>query len=367
MDRAGVLTAYRARVSAGRLSPDAAQEAAAARLDALASALSARSSLFGGRKPVRGLYLWGGVGRGKSMLMDLFFEHARDTARRRVHFHAFMQEVHAGLAQARQSGARDPLAVVTAAIAREARLLCFDEVQVTDIADAMVLGRLLDGLLARGSVIVATSNRPPDDLYRDGINRALFLPFVERLKAELDVVELTAARDYRLERLTGAPVWITPLGPATSAQLEAIFTDLSVCAEPRPLSLTVQGRTLSLPRTCAGIIASDFATLCASALGPADYLAIAAHAQTLILDGVPVLTPARRNEAARFVTLIDALYEARAKLIAAAAAPPDALYPQGDGAFEFQRTVSRLHEMASVEYLGLPHQGLGVAVMAARA
>jgi cell division protein ZapE len=357
-----VREAYEACISGGRLNADPGQATIAAKLDDLAVRLTEGRGLFGRRKSVRGLYIWGGVGRGKSMLMDLFFRHAPVEAKRRVHFHDFMQAVQDEIHAERAKGSDDAVAPVARRIADETRLLCFDEFQVSDIADAMVLKRLFEGLLERKVVVVSTSNRVPDALYKDGLNRQLFLPFIDLLKSELDVVEIDAARDYRLERLTEAPVWYTPLGEGATAALDHAWQRLTLGAEPQPHTLTVKGRKVELRETAAGVIRSTFARLCERPLGPADYLAIAAHAHTLILDGVPVLTAEKRNEAKRFVTLIDTLYEARAKLVAAAAAEPEALYPEGDGSFEFQRTVSRLFEMRSSEYLGAEHVLLPEAV-----
>ncbi|MEZ5937854.1 MAG: cell division protein ZapE [Hyphomonadaceae bacterium] len=363
-----VKSLYNQRLDDGRLSPDPAQAEAIERLDDLAAALGARGGLFGfGRaRPPRGLYIWGEVGRGKSMLMDLFFSAASVTKKRRVHFHAFMLETHAFIhewrrmshadrrrhpAYVREAG-DDPIAPAARAVANDARLLCFDEFHVTQIADAMILGRLFDNLFDMGVTVVATSNRAPDDLYRDGVNRQLFLPFIGRLKRELDVLELKSARDYRLERLTAAPVYYSPLGAEADQAMNAAFARLTAGARPEPETVDVQGRPLKVPRQASGVARFSFADLCAKPLGAADYLTLARHYHTLLLDHVPVLSPDRRNEAARFVTLIDALYETRTKLVVSADAGPDDLYPSGDGAFEFERTASRLHEMRSVDYLG---------------
>jgi cell division protein ZapE len=250
-----------------------------------------------------------------------------------------------------QSRGDDPLVPVAALIADSARLLCFDELQVTDIADAMILGRLFEALFERGVVLVATSNRPPDDLYKDGLNRQLFLPFVDMLKTRLDVVAVRGPVDFRLDRLRGAQVYFTPLDAAAEAAFDALWTDLLGGAAETGATIEVLGRQLRLPRAAGGQLRASFASLCATALGPQDYLAIAARFHTVFLEAVPVMTPERRNEARRFVTLIDALYEADAKLVALAAAEPDQLYRTGDGAFEFERTASRLQEMRSADYL----------------
>ncbi len=362
---------YSERLAAALILPDAAQTDAAARLDRLADALNApRDWLgFGERKTPRGLYLWGAVGRGKSMLMDLFFEAAPVRAKRRVHFLDFMQETHAFIFEWRKlsqserrrspdhvpGAGEDPIAPAAKHIAEAATLLCFDELHVTDIADAMILGRLFDQLFDRGVVVVATSNRRPDDLYRNGINRQLFLPFIDRLNTEMDVFELAAARDYRLDRLTEAPVYYSPLGHEVDAAMDAAFARQISGAAVTPAVIDVQGRRLEIPAQAAGVARFTFDELCARPLGAADYLAIARHYHTVLLDRVPRLDPDRRNEAARFVTLIDALYEAKTKLVMSAAVEPDDLYPAGDGSFEFQRTASRLHEMRSTVYLGAEH------------
>ncbi|MBI1339466.1 cell division protein ZapE [bacterium] len=366
-----MLSIYRQRIEVGELSPDPAQEAVAVRLDALAAAMHRleRPGVFGlGRSreaPPKGLYIWGGVGRGKSMLMDLFHRTTQVTDRRRVHFHDFMLETHAfihawrGLSGAdrkrhpafvRDAG-DDPIAPAAKAIRDRARLLCFDEFHVTSIADAMILSRLFGHVFDRGVVMVATSNRRPRDLYHNGINRELFLPFVDRLEREMDVIELPAARDYRLDRLAAAPVYYTPLGPEADARMDEAFARITGGAPIQPAFIEAQGRRTDIPVHADGCARASFADLCARPLGAADFLALARRFHTVLLDRTPLLTPDRRNEAARFVTLIDALYETRTKLVMSAAAPPEALYPAGDGAFEFQRTASRLHEMRSQAYL----------------
>ncbi|HBH42874.1 MAG: cell division protein ZapE [Hyphomonas sp.] len=362
-----VIERYEARISDGQLMPDPVQAEAAAALDDLAHRLANRKTggWFSKAETVTGLYMWGGVGRGKSMLMDLFFEHAPVEARRRVHFHEFMAEVHDRLdawrklsederkrSEWRVKGAGDdPIAPVAKQIASEANLLCFDEFQVTQIADAMVLARLFEALFERHVTVVATSNRHPNDLYKDGINRPLFLPFIEHLKANCDVMELASERDYRLDRLIEAPVWYAPLGGESERALDQAWDRLTLGAEPQHCVLTVKGRKLEVHREAAGVARFTFEELCARPLGSRDYLAIAANFNTVILSGIPTLGPENRNEAARFVSLIDAFYEAKVKLVASAAAEPEELYPEGDGSFEFERTVSRLHEMRSTDYL----------------
>lgn len=318
--------------------------------------LRPRAGLFGRfarpLAPPKGLYLWGGVGRGKSMLMDLFAVSVDITAKRRVHFHAFMQEMHRGMHEARKKGAEDALAPVAARVAAEARLLCFDEMQVNDITDAMIVGRLFEMLLADGVVIVTTSNRPPEDLYKDGLNRALFLPFVALVQTQLDVLELQSPTDYRQHRLAGAQVYFTPAGQAANMAISGIWADLTGGAVAGPLALAVNGRAVELPAFANGVARASFWDLCARPLGPADYLAIASAVRVLILEDVPQLSSSNYNEAKRFVTLIDALYERRVRLVCSAAEVPERLYIEGAGSFEFERTASRLREMQAADWGG---------------
>ena len=323
---------------------------------------SALTSLFSPRVPApKGMYVHGGVGRGKTMMMDLFFDQVRVEPKQRVHFHEFMQDVHARVHQRRQShskgfvGDGDPIPPVADDIARRGRLLCFDEFQVTDITDAMILGRLFTALFKRGIVVVATSNRHPDTLYEGGLNRPLFLPFIAMLKDRMEVVSLDGETDYRLKHLNGTPVYYTPLGPPTDAQIQGIWTRLTNSQEGDPASLEVQGRVLEVPQAAKGVARFSFADLCEKPLGVADFLKVAHHFHTVILERIPVLGPEKRNEARRFVNLIDSLYNYKVKLIASAAAQPDAIYPAGDGTFEFARTVSRLFEMQSDGYMALGH------------
>lgn len=355
-----VLAKLKACIAAGELEEDPAQIEASKKLDALLNRLERRpepgllGKLFGKRPaPVKGLYLWGGVGRGKSMLMDWFFEQAPIVAKQRVHFHAFMLDVHARINNRRTSEDNDgdPIAPVAKTIAKDAELLCFDEFHVTDITDAMILSRLFDALWAEGVIVVATSNRAPEDLYEHGLNRALFVPFIERMKNHLIIHEFAGETDHRLRQLEAAPVYYAPLDEAAEAGIEAAWQRLIGGASPRETVLSVQGRELILKQTAAGTARAGFARLCDNTLGAADYLRLAHAFQTLILENVPQMGPDSRNEAKRFVTLIDALYETRTKLIMSAEVEPKDLYQAGDGVFEFERTVSRLMEMRSHAYL----------------
>ena len=358
-----VLSAYEALVRAGELRPDPEQAAAARRLDALAMELEhpRHAGLFRRRVvPARGLYLWGDVGRGKSMLMDLFYARVAVERKRRVHFAEFMLEVHEMMRAWREADPGDPIPKVARDLAQDARLLAFDEMMVTNSPDAMILSRLFTALIEGGMTVVATSNRAPAELYKDGLNREHFLPFIALIGQRLDVVALNGPVDYRRDRLGVQDTWLTPNGPAATAQLSAAFFRLTDyrpedAANVPSEDLTVQGRVLHVPKALKGVAVFSFKRLCAQARGGADYLAIARRYHTVILVGVPVLGPEMRNEAARFVSLIDALYEHKVKLLAAADAEPDRLYPAGDGRFEFARTVSRLEEMRSEAYLAQGH------------
>jgi cell division protein ZapE len=351
---------YRSALANGALKPDAAQRAAAEKLSSLAKLMARYRpggfSFFGKKAAPRGLYLWGDVGRGKSMLMDLFFEEAAIAPKCRVHFNAFMADVHGRLhAERAKVGASDPIPIVAAGLAAEARLLCFDEFQVTDVADAMILGRLFEQLLELGTVIVATSNVAPDRLYEGGLNRQLFLPFIALIKERLDAVELNGPTDYRLHRLSGHPVYLTPLSPETDAAMDAAWRRLTDCAQGKPARLTVFGRSLLVPEAARGVARFSFTDLCEKPLAAADYLEIARNFHTVLIDHIPVLSAAERDAARRFVLLIDTLYDRNVKLIASAQALPSSLYTDGDGTDAFRRAASRLAEMQSEDYLKRGH------------
>ncbi|GAB4299460.1 MAG: cell division protein ZapE [Roseovarius sp.] len=344
---------YHRLVTEGALARDDAQLAVLARLERIRAALAAPRRTGWLRRPPpppRGLYLWGGVGRGKSMLMDLFVD-SLDVPHRRVHFHAFMQEIHAGMHAARARGVEDALAPVAASVARQVRLLAFDEMQITDITDAMIVGRLFEALFAAGVVVVTTSNRAPDDLYRDGLNRQLFLPFIDLIKAHMEVHEMAGDTDHRRRMLAGRTTYFTPADGTAHARIEALWQEMTR-GTAAPHRLLVKGREVIIPAFHNGLARASFYDLCAAALGPADYLALAAITRLLVLENIPRLSRSNFNEARRFVTLIDALYEARAGLICTAAAEPEYLYVEGEGSFEFARTASRLREMQSPGWAG---------------
>jgi cell division protein ZapE len=360
--------AYDARLAQGDIRPDPAQAAALAALVRLEEDLAQAepnglAAFFKKPESQRGVYLVGPVGRGKSMLMDLFYETSAVAKKRRTHFHVFMGEVHrlidawrkgdtaARKARFGQSKGDDPIPPIAEVIADEARLLCFDEFQVTDIADAMILGRLFEALFARGVTLVATSNRPPDALYKDGINRQLFLPFIELLKEKTELVSVAGPHDYRLDRLRAAGTWFSPNDPDNQRGFAGLWRDMLGGEAEVGETLEVLGRKVHLPHAEGGMVRASFASLCSVALGPNDYVAIAERFHTVFLEDVPKLTANRREEARRLVILIDALYEAHARLIVLAEAEPFDLYPAGDGAFEFERTASRLQEMRSADWL----------------
>jgi cell division protein ZapE len=359
------LARYDARTQAGSLSHDPAQREAMLRLDALAQSFgkSRETGLIGRLLAARkespaGLYLWGEVGRGKSMLMELFFESVPESSKRRIHFHAFMLDVHRRLHAFRQSGEQDVLPRVVEDIAGETRLLCLDEFQVTDVTDAMILARLFTGLFDAGVVVVMTSNRHPRDLYHGGLQRDQFLKFVALAEQKMQIIALHSPTDYRLKQLRAmTTMFFHPLGDAADAFLVASWAVLTDGATSSELELEVQGRRVLIEKYHAGIAWLTFDELCARPLGANDYLELARVCHTVLLQNIPKLRIEDRNEAKRFVTLIDALYEHHVRLIATADTAPEDIYPSGDGSFEFQRTVSRLHEMQSERYLAQEHEG----------
>ena len=367
----GLLSRYEELIAAGELQPDPDQRRAAERLDRLQKDLEAErpgggflSRLFGSKDeaPPQGVYMWGGVGRGKSMLMDLFVQTLGIPEKRRAHFHEFMLEVDRRMKAARDTGQGQPVRHVAKAIAEDVRCLAFDEMVVTNTADAAIMGRLFTALICdEGVSIVTTSNRPPSDLYKDGLNRSLFLPFIDLVEAELDVVPLNGPTDYRLDRLGDIATWHTPLGEEATAQGREAFFRLTDYA-PEDADHVPSGdldlgggRTLHVPKSFKGVGVFSFKRLCGENRGAADYLAIAHAFHTVIVVGIPRLSPDNRNEAMRFTKLVDALYENGVKLFATAAAEPEDLYTSGDGAFEFERTVSRLMEMQSADYMARGH------------
>lgn len=370
-----IASRYASMVAEGRIDPDPAQKEIVERLARLTERLeahrlarkgSALGWLFGKKEsaePIRGLYLWGSVGRGKTMLVDLFHDSLNVQRKRRAHFHAFMADVHARIHDWRQRAKRgevkgeDPIQPIAEQLADEAWVLCFDEFSVTDIADAMILGRLFQSLFARGVVIVATSNVEPSRLYHNGLNRQLFLPFIALIEKQMQVVRLDARTDYRLEKLQGHPVYYSPADAAAKGAIDKLFEELSEGQHAAARRIDLGGRFLEIPLAAGGVARGSFADFCEKPLGSIDFLALARNFHTLILEGIPRIDPEKRNDAKRFITLIDILYEHHVKLIASAEAEPQHLYhaPSGHVAFEFDRTVSRLIEMRSESYLALPH------------
>ncbi|QMU59961.1 MAG: cell division protein ZapE [Boseongicola sp.] len=352
-----ITQAYRAKIAGSELTTDPAQEALLPELDRIAVTVAAvpeKGSSLGWvfakkAEPIKGLYLWGGVGRGKSMMMDLFYDAAKIKRSRRIHFHAFMQEVQAALHVARQTGVDDAIKPVADDMADGVRLLCLDEMQITDIADAMIVGRLFERMFERGVTVVTTSNRVPDDLYKDGLNRALFLPFIDTIKERMNVLQLISPKDYRQDRLEGEQVYFYPVNSGSRASVDAMWKDLSG-GQSQELVLSVNGRKVSVPTYANGVARVQFHDLCGQPLGPADYLALAEAVKVLILEDIPRLGSENYNQARRFVTLVDALYEAKVRLIATAADVPEHLYIEGEGSFEFERTASRLREMQSADW-----------------
>jgi len=367
-----------ARRAAGEVHPDPVQERVVLRLQAVYDRLSAaaaehpakpgllaRLGLVRAPKPPdgpHGLYIWGPVGRGKSMLMDLFFADAPVAKKRRVHFHEFMLEVQARLHNRREKLAAegappeaDTIVPIAREIAEETRLLCFDEFQVTNIADAMILARLFETLFGEGITVIATSNRKPDDLYKDGLQRDRFLPFIDLIKERLEILELGGEHDYRLDRLRNFDAYLTPSGAWANAKLDEAFRALSGGADGEPRVLRTQGRDVDIPRAAPGVAMAHYLDWCAKPMGAADFLCIAEHFHTVIVADIPKMGPDSQDKASRFVTMIDTFYEKKVKFLCSAATAPSGLYVEGDGAFEFQRTVSRLMEMQSPEYLALEH------------
>jgi cell division protein ZapE len=365
---------YRALVSSGAIEPDAAQAEAAEALADLEQRLAnykpvRKQGLLGrlfadkDAGPPRGLYVHGEVGRGKTMLMDLFFQHSSVVHKRRAHFHEFMAEVHERIYGYRQNIARgeiadgDVIALTAASIFDEAWLLCFDEFHVTDIADAMILGRLFTKLFDLGTVVVATSNVAPEDLYKGGLNRALFLPFIAQISGHMDVLRLDARTDFRLEKLAGVKMWLVPSDPAADAALDKAWARMTGNARCKPRDISIKGRVLHVPCSADGVARFSFADLCEKPLAASDYLRLAHDYHTIMIDRIPVMDYPERNAAKRFISLIDTLYDNAVKVMASAEADPMSLYLATDGheANEFKRTSSRLIEMSSESYLALPH------------
>lgn len=365
---------YAARVAAGKIESDPGQLRAVERLARLESELreyrpAQKSGALGwlmarrNGPPPHGLYLWGGVGRGKTMLMDLFFDGTATPKKRRVHFHEFMADVHARIQDFRHRlkygdiKEGDPIHLTAEAIAQETTLLCFDEFAVTDIADAMILGRLFGLLFERDLILVATSNVPPSELYKDGLNRTLFLPFIHLLEERLEVVHLEARADFRLEKLADINVWHVPADAKAHAAIDLAWKNLAGPDGGAAMELSHLGRAIHVPKAGGGAARFTFADLCEAPLGASDFVSIARTFHTLVVENIPVIRPEQKNEGKRFILLIDTLYDSAVKLIASAAAEPDGLYPGEDGfeAFEFHRTASRLTEMRSETYLALPH------------
>ncbi|MDH5773261.1 MAG: cell division protein ZapE, partial [Rhodospirillaceae bacterium] len=367
----GPLSQYREQIGSGKIRPDQTQALAVEKLQSLHNALKSYEPLTGEQgwrerfgiarrreSAPQGLYFYGGVGRGKSMLMDLFFEQAPLKAKRRVHFHAFMQEVHTRMAGFRVAEIKvaDPINSVAQAIAKGANLLCLDELQITDITDAMIVGRLFEGLFKNGVVVVATSNRPPRDLYKDGLQREQFIPFIMLIESKMDLLALDGPIDYRLEHMRALDVYMTPNDALAQKKLEAAFERLTHGHQPHQAVITVQGRKVEIPKAVEGVAMVSFTDICGRPLGAADYIEISRRYHTLIMSGIPRMNGEMKDVARRFITLIDALYEGHVKFICSADGEPNELYSDGEGAFEFERTSSRLVEMQSESYIEMDHE-----------
>ena len=346
---------YSEKINDGELREDAAQVIVAAQLNRLAKTLETREQrgaigkFLNKNGAPKGIYIYGDVGRGKTMLMDLFFASLNVRAKQRIHFHAFMQDIHRRR-QALKDG--NVVAQIARDLAKQAQVLCLDEMQISDIADATIVGRLFQALMALGTVIVTTSNLPPDQLYKDGLNRNLFLPAIKLMKTNFDVVSLASPTDYRLGRVKAWESFVTPLGPKADAHVQKIWERLTEVPKGEPVEIPILGRNLHVPESAHGCARFSFAELCEAPLGPPDYLALAANFQTIFVEDIPALKTSQRNEAKRFVLLIDTLYDARVHLVASSAQPPERIYPHGDHRFEFARTVSRLQEMQSAAWWG---------------
>ena len=350
-----LLEAYTEKIKSGELRSDAGQAEIVSHLDHLAQKLEAREQrgaigrFLNTNGTPKGIYIYGDVGRGKTMLMDMFFADLQVKAKQRIHFHAFMQDIHRRRQVLREA---DVVAQIATDLAKQAQVLCLDEMQISDIADAMIVGRLFQALLAQGTVIVTTSNLPPGQLYKDGLNRDLFVPAVKLMESNFDVLSLAGPTDYRLGRVKARESFVTPLGPSADAHVQRIWERLTDVPKGEPREIPVLGRSLHVPESAHGCARFTFADLCEAPLGPPDYLALASHFQTLFVEKIPALKTSQRNEAKRFVLLIDTLYDARLHLVASSAQPPERIYSQGDHRFEFARTVSRLQEMQSAAWWG---------------
>ena len=358
----GPLPAYRAMIDSGQLKADSMQRLAAEKLQLLWQRLGHYDSAPGSRgltnfifpkksSPPNGLYIFGGVGRGKTMLMDMFFQSVSFEPRGRFHFHEFMSETHELIAKARKFHNGDPIPHVARDIAQRARLLCFDELHVTDIADAMILGRLFTGLFKNGVVVIATSNAAPWELYKDGLNRDLFLPFIELLQSRMEVMQLEAAKDYRLEKFQDQKLYLSPLGLEAQQGMDSVWRNLTGVRKGEPATIESAGRQLLVPEAHLGVARFSFDDLCGKPLGSADYVRIVRQFHTIFVDNIPIMGPEQRDKARRFINLIDTIYDNGVRLVASADADPSGLYVAGDGVALFERTVSRLTEMRSAAYV----------------